>query len=68
MNEFSIKTLLCELLAFKKQLIINLGIAGVLGIVVAFSIPKMYYAQTSIVYEAGDENSLGGLGSMASMV
>ncbi|MEE0804089.1 MAG: hypothetical protein U0L77_01530 [Prevotellamassilia sp.] len=68
MNEFSIKTLLCELLAFKKQLIINLGIAAVLGIVVAFSIPKMYYAQTSIVYEAGDENSLGGLGSMASMV
>ncbi len=68
MNEFSIKTLLNALLAFKKQLFINLVIAGIVGVVIAFSIPKMYYAETSIVYEAGDENSLDGLGSMASMV
>lgn len=68
MNEFSIKTLLNALLAFKKQIIINLGIASVLGIIVAFSIPKQYLAETCLVYEISDDTSLGGLSSMASVI
>lgn len=68
MNEFSIKTLVNALLAFKKQIFINLCIAGVLGLVVAFSIPKEYLAETGVVYEVSDDASLGGLSSMASMI
>lgn len=67
MNEFDIKTLFRTIKASKRTLLINCGIAFIVGIVISFSIPKEYSASCTLAPESQEEGMAGGLSSIASM-
>ena len=68
MYEFDLKEFLAVVFGAKKRILINCGVAFVIAVVVAFSIPKEYLASASLASEMQDERDIpGGLGSLASM-
>lgn len=67
MYEFDLITLLSTLKAKRKRILINCGIAVVVGIVVAFSIPKQYTSSASLAPEMNEDNNMNGVSSLASM-
>ena len=68
MYEFDLKTFLKTVWGARKLILINCGIAAVVAVVVAFSIPKEYSASASLASETQEEGGLsGGLSSLASM-
>lgn len=65
MQEFDLKTLFSALVSHRKQYAINLIISSVLGIVIAFSIPKTFTSEVRMVSEAQKE--YGGGGGMSAL-
>ena len=43
------------------------GIAAIVGLIVAFSIPKEYTTTVKLVHESGTKSGLSGMGALASM-
>ena len=67
-NEFGLNDFIVEIKNHKKRIFINCGIAFVIGIVFAVSIPKEYLSSCTLAPESQQgENIGGGLGSLASM-
>ena len=53
----------------KKHYLVAFGVSLILGVVVAFSIPKSYMAKTTLAPESSSEGNLGGsLSSLSSLV
>lgn len=67
MYEFDFKTLLRTLLQRKTQILLNTVISMVVGLALAFSIPKSYKSEIKMVTEAQKSNTLGAMGSLASI-
>ena len=68
MNEFDFLMLLRYLRAKKKYFLFSAVIGVVLGLIVAFSIPKTYTSKMSLAIESQREQKLGGgMGALASM-
>ena len=67
MYEFDFKTLLKTLLDARRRILTNCCIALLLGLIVAFSIPKEYMASCTLASETqeGDAGQLGSLASLA---
>lgn len=67
-NPISFSDFLNELLTRKKKIVLVCFVAAVIGVIVAFSIPKVYLSKTSLVAEEqNDPSKLGGMASMASL-
>ncbi len=56
------------ILKHKKRFAINIGVAAVAAIVVAFSIPRQYKAEVKLAPEVQNSSLAGNLSSLASMV
>lgn len=67
MYEFSLKTFYKAIMASKLHIATHGGIAVVVGLVIAFSIPKEYTADKMLAPEQQQEGISGGLGSLANM-
>lgn len=68
-NEFDFWTLAETLWSQRRRLVRNSLITGVVGLLIAFCIPKEYVSSASLVPEAsdGEGNLSGGMGALASM-
>lgn len=67
MYEFDLATLLRTLNEKKKYFFINTGIAIIIGLIVAFSIPKTYKSQIRLASESPKSGLSGGMGAVAAM-
>ena len=68
-NEFDFWTLAETLWSQRSRLVRNSFIAGVIGLLIAFCIPKEYTSSAMLVPEGAEEEGLsGGAGALASMV
>lgn len=68
MYEFDIKTLWKHIKAFKKRIFLNCVAAGVVAVVVGYSIPKEYSSGVELAAELQDQKMLGGgAASLASL-
>lgn len=68
MYEFSLKELIQHFKQNQRWFYINSTIAIILGVIIAFSIPKVYTSTVRLVSEAPKEGALGGsVGSLASL-
>ena len=66
-QEIDLVELAQKVWAEKKLLFKVCGIAAVVGLVVAFSIPKEYSTTVKMVHESGGKSGLSGMGALASM-
>lgn len=67
-EEIDVLELVRKVWAGRKLVLRWCGIAAIVGVIVAFSIPKEYTASAVLVPEtSSNKNSLGGLGALASM-
>lgn len=68
MYDFDLLTLWRTLLAKKKRIFINCGIAFVIGVALVFDIPRQYASTVSLASESKEGGSSGGtFGSLASL-
>lgn len=67
MYEFSLKTFYNAIKTSKLRIATHCGIAVILGLVIAFSIPKEYTADKMLAPEQQQEGISGGLGNLANM-
>ena len=67
MYEFSLKTLWTTILGKKKRILVNLILAFIVGVIIAFSIPKIYVSKVELVAELQSSNNLSGAASLASL-
>ena len=70
MYEFDFKTFMSDIRQARRQILRNCGIAAVVALVVAFSIPKEYESSVNLAPEMTEEGgtlSSGGLSSLASL-
>lgn len=68
-NEFDIWTLITRINENRKRIILNTFLAGLLGLAIAFCIPKEYVSSAMLVPEAAEDDGLSGnAGALASMV
>lgn len=68
MYEFDLKTLWNKIWASRKMILRNCGIAAVVAVVIAYSIPKTYVANVELAAELKEESGLGGsAASLASL-
>ena len=66
-QEIDLIELVQRVWAEKKLLFKVCGIAAVVGLVMAFSIPKEYTTSVKMVHESGGHSGLSGMGALASM-
>lgn len=67
MNEFTLAELISELRRNLKKLILVFFVSVVVGLVVAFSIPKQFTASVSLAPEMSGDNGVGGMSGLASL-
>lgn len=68
MYEFDLKTLLRTFIEKRKLLRNGAIIAILIGLIVAFSIPKVYVASVSLAAESQENGNMGSMKALASMV
>jgi len=66
-NEIDYMQLLQKLWQARKTIIIGLGIGAVLGVIVAFILPKQYRVVTTMLPQSESEGGIGKLSSLASL-
>ncbi|NLT02283.1 MAG: exopolysaccharide biosynthesis protein [Bacteroidales bacterium] len=66
-NEIDYMQLLQKLWQARKTIIIGLGIGAVLGVIVAFILPKQYRVVTTMLPQSESEGGMGKLSSLASL-
>lgn len=67
-DEIDLKDLIVQLWKKRKFILAVTGLFFLLGIFIAFTLPVEYTAQSVILPQSGRQNSLGNLGSLASIV
>ena len=68
MYEFDLKTLWSTIWNRRKYIMINMGLAAVFGVVIAYSIPKVFVSEVELVAEVKSAGGIGGgAASLASL-
>lgn len=67
MYEFTLKEFLLTLRSNLKRILVVLFISVVVGLVIAFSIPKQYSSTISLAPEPSEDSKMGGMGGLASL-
>lgn len=66
-HEIDLVEIICRIWEQRKKILIWCGCAAILGLVVAFSIPKEYSSYVTLVPESQDSPSGGALGGLAAL-